>query len=141
MADPFRNFRFKLEIDGVIQAGFTECTGFDTSTDVIEYREGSDAPHVRKLPGLNKAGDIVLKWGVTDSLELFNWRQQVIDGQLVQARRRVSIIILDETGSERMRWRCENAWPSKCDPPDLNAKGNDVAISTLTLSCEEVQVG
>jgi phage tail-like protein len=137
MADPLRNFRFKVEIEGIIDAGFTEVTGFDSNTDVIEYREGNEPTHVRKLPGLTKTGDITLKWGLTDDMRLFNWRQDIINGKIT--RKTVSIVIFNETGDEKARWQCDNAWPSKLDPTDLNAKGNDVAINTLTISCEEVK--
>lgn len=138
--DPYRNFRFKVEIDGIVQAGFSDVSGFDSTSDVIEYREGTDPTHNRKMPGLTKYGDITLKWGQTDVRELYNWRQQVIDGGIQSARKTVYIVVLDEVGAEKLRWRCENAWPSKIDPPDFSAKGNDVAISTLTLTCEEVKL-
>lgn len=137
MADPLRNFRFRIEMDGITDAGFSEASGFDTTSDVIEYREGKDPPHVRKLPGLTKAGDITLKWGLTDDTRLFDWRQDVVDGKI--ERKTVYIIALDEAGSETARWQCDKAWPSKIDTPDFNAKGNDVAITTLTITCEEVK--
>jgi phage tail-like protein len=137
VADPIRNFRFRVEMDGITDAGFTEASGFDSTTDVIEYREGKDPAHVRKLPGLTKYGDITLKYGLTEDTRLFDWRQQIIDGDI--SRRTVYVIALDEQGNERARWQCDNAWPSKLDPADFNAKGNDVAINTLTLTCEEVK--
>ena len=137
MADPIRNFRFRVELDGITDAGFTEASGFDSTTDVIEYREGKDAAHVRKLPGLTKFGDITLKYGLTEDTRLFDWRQEIIDGDIT--RKTVYIIALDEQGNEKARWQCDNAWPSKLDPADFNAKGNDVAINTLTITCEEVK--
>jgi|SRR5215813_6704996 len=137
MPDPLRNFRFRVEIDGIIDAGFTEVSGFDSTSDVIEYREGKDPAHVRKLSGLTKVGDITLKWGLTDDMRLFNWRQEIVNGKIT--RKTVYITVLDDAGDEKARWECNNAWPSKLDPTDLNAKGNDVAINTLTISCEEVK--
>ena len=137
MADPIRNFRFRVELDGITDAGFTEASGFDSTTDVIEYREGNDPAHVRKLPGLTKFGDITLKYGLTEDTRLFDWRQEIIDGDIT--RKTVYVIALDEQGNEKARWQCDNAWPSKLDPADFNAKGNDVAINTLTITCEEVK--
>jgi phage tail-like protein len=137
MPDPIRNFRFNVEIDGITNAGFSEASGFDSTTDSIEYREGKDPPHVRKLPGLTKFGDITLKWGLTDDMRLFDWRQEIIDGKIT--RKTVYIVALDEQGTEKARWQCDNAWPSKLDPPDFTAKGNDVAINALTISCQEVK--
>jgi phage tail-like protein len=133
--DPYRNFRFKLEIEGIIQAGFSEATIPDTTSDVVEYREGNEITTVRKLPGLTKYGNITLKWGVTDSLEIYeNWRKLVEQGKMDKARKKnVSIILMDEEGKPAARWNFVNAWPSKYDAPDLTAKGNDVAVETLEI--------
>jgi phage tail-like protein len=139
--DPLRNSRFLLEIQGIVQAGFSECTGFDTTTDAVEYREGNDPPTLRKLTGLTKYSNVTLKWGVTDSKELWEWRKQVIDGKVKDARRNGSIVVLDELGTEKVRWNFFNGWPSKYDPSDLNAKGNDVAIDTLEITHEGLDRG
>ena len=137
--DPYRNFRFLLEIDGIVQAGFSECTIPDTTNEPIEYREGNEDTTVRKLPGLTKYGNITLKWGITDSLELFDWRKQVIQGKMGDARRNIAIILHDEEGNPAARWEFREAWPSKYDAPDLNAKGNDVAIETLDIVHEGME--
>ncbi len=134
--DPYRQFRFRVEIDGITQAGFSECTFADTSTEVAEYREGDEPPVMRKLSGLTKYGNITLKWGITDSMELYKWRQQVIDSGAEGARKNVSIILVDEAGNDKARWDVIRAWPVKYDPPDFNAKGNDVAIETLEIAHE-----
>ena len=132
--DPYRNFRFLLEIDGIEGARFSEVTIPDTSSDVVEYREGNEPTTVRKLPGLTKYGNITLKWGITDSMELYEkWRKPVEDGKMGDARKNVAIILMDEEGNPAARWEFENAWPSKYDAPDLNAKGTDVAIETLEI--------
>lgn len=129
--DPFRNLRFRVEIDGIQQAGFSEAAGFDATVDVIDYREGNEPTHVRKLPGLTKYGNVTLKWGITDSMDIYNWHKAVIDGDV--KRKNISIIVLDEGGNDKARWNIVNAWPTKYDPPDFNAKGNDVAIETLEI--------
>src|SRR5262249_60821423 len=59
--DPFANFNFLVESGGLIQAGFSECTGLNSETNVIEYREGADDTTVRKLSGLSKFGNVTLK--------------------------------------------------------------------------------
>ncbi len=131
--DPYRQFRFRVEIDGVTQAGFSECTLADTTTDPAEYREGNEPPVFRKLSGLTKYGNITLKWGITDSMELYNWRQQVIDTGAAGARKNLSIILIDEAGSDKARWDVVLAWPTKYHSPDFSAKGNEVAIETLEI--------
>lgn len=135
--DPYKNFRFLVEIDQIVQAGFSECSGFGSNLEVVEYREGGDTATVRKLPGKVSYPDIMLKWGVTDSRELYDWHLAAVKGQI--QRKNGSIILLDDTGQEKVRWNFFNAWPSKWDGPDFNAKGNDVAIDALTVSCERVE--
>lgn len=131
--DPYRNFRFRLEIEGVQQAGFSEATIPDTTTDVIEYREGNEHTTVRKLPGLRKYANITLKWGITDSKVVYDWRKLVDDDNIKDYRKNVAIVLMDEEGNDKARWEFSNAWPSKYDAPDLNAKGNDVGIETLEI--------
>lgn len=131
--DPYRQFRFRVEIDGITQAGFSECTFGDTTTDPVEYREGDELPIMRKLSGLTKFGNITLKWGITDSMDIYNWRQQIIDTGAEGARKNMSIILIDEAGADKARWDVVRAWPSKYDPPDFSGKGNEVAIETLEI--------
>jgi phage tail-like protein len=134
--DPYRSFNFLVEITGITQAGFQECSGLDTSTDPVGYREGTDPNHERKLSGLNKYSPITLKRGITDSDELWQWRQTVVEGRT--ERKSGSIVLLDEAGTEKLRWNFSNAWPSKWTGPSFNSTGNTVAIETLELSHEEV---
>jgi phage tail-like protein len=134
--DPYRGFNFLVEIDGITQAGFQEVSGLDSSTDSVDYREGSDPNHVRKLTGLNKVSAITLKRGITDSDELWKWRLTVIEGKA--ERRNGSIILLDSTGKEKLRWNFVNAWPSKWTGPALNATSTAVAVETLEITHEEL---
>ena len=134
--DPLRNFRFRLEINGVQQAGFSEVSGFDITVDPIDYREGPDPTHVRKLTGLTKYGNITLKWGVTTSKELHDWHRRIVDGTI--DRKAVAIEVYDEANVAQARWEIAEAWPSKYDPMDLNAKGNDVSIEMLEICNEGV---
>lgn len=136
--DPYMSFRFLVEIDGIVRAGFSECTGFGSNIEVVEYREGGEPITVRKLPGKISYPDITLKWGTSDdSMELYNWHKTVLDGKI--ERKNGSIIVLDDTGQKKVRWNFYSAWPSKYDAPDFNAKGNDVAIDTLTISYERLE--
>lgn len=133
--DPHRNFNFLVELDGIAQASFTECSGLEATTEVIETREGGDNVTVHKLPGKTTYADISLKWGLTDSDELWKWRLSVIEGTF--QRKNGSIVLFDLTNKkEVVRWNFVNAWPSKWDGPSLSAKGNDIAIETLVLAHE-----
>lgn len=132
--DPFRGFKFRVEIDGVQRAGFREASGLDSSQDAIDYREGDDKTvTIRKLPGLKKFSNIVLKRGITDDLDLWKWRKQVMDGKIKDARKNGSIILMDDEGNDKVRWEFTDAWPTKWTGPSMNATGNDLAIDTLEL--------
>jgi len=136
--DPYKNFRFLVEIEGITQAGFSECSGFGSEVEVIEYREGGELTAVRKLPGRDKFPNITLRWGVSASRELYDWHRAVLQGQI--QRKTGVIILLDDSGAQAVRWVFTNAWPSKWEGPDLCAKGNDVAIETLVITCESIEL-
>ena len=135
--DPFKNFNFLVEIDGITQAGFSECTGLLLEVDVVEYREGGEMSAVRKLPGRAKVGDITLKRGITTSKELHEWVDSIRNG--VANRKNGAIVLLDDARKPVVRWKFVNAFPRKWEGPNLDAKGNDVAIETLTLCCEGLE--
>jgi phage tail-like protein len=137
--DPLRNFRFRLEIDGIQTASFSEVSIGPSTTEAIDYREGTDPPHVRKLSGLTRFGTITLKHGVTDSLELFKWHEAIVTGLIATNRRKVVIVVQDESGADKARYVVSDAWPSKYDPSDLNGKGNEVLIETLELVNEGIE--
>lgn len=134
--DPFRAYNFLVEIDGITRAGFRECSGLDSSQDPIDYREGGEPLHVRKLPGLVKYSNISLKRGITDDAELWEWRKKAMEGKV--ERKNGSIILLDDTGAEKARWNFVNGWPTKWTGPTFNATGNEVAIETLDIVHEGV---
>jgi phage tail-like protein len=135
--DPFGSFNFLVEIDGISRGAFQSVSGFDSSIDIVEHREGGENTTTRKLPGLTKYSNITLKWGITDDRELYEWHRDAVLGNV--QRKNGSIVGLDRRGTEVMRWNFFNAWPSKYDGPDLNAKGNDVSVDSVTVSCERVE--
>ena len=140
--DPLRNFRYRLEIDNITQAGFSEVAIAETTIDAVDYREGIDPPHVRKLSGLTKYGNITLKWGLTTgatALDLFKWHSDVSAGQIKEKRKKVVIVVQDEAGQDSARFVITDAWPVKYDPSDLNAKGNEVLIETIELANEGIE--
>jgi phage tail-like protein len=137
ISDPFRSYNFLVEIDGLTQASFQECSGLDATTEPIEYREGGDNTTVRKLPGRTSYSEITLKRGMTDSTELWDWFKQIRDGNV--ARKNGSIVVYDLTNAaEVARWNFIRAWPSKWEGPSFNATGNEIAVETLTLAHEGV---
>ncbi len=135
--DPYRDFNFIVEIGGQDVAGFSEVVLPAASADVIEYREGADF-HARKLPGRIHFSNLVLRRGITTSNELYLWWRTVENGQT--ERRDVRVTLLDESRAPVKRWRLHNAWPVRYQPSALNALGHDVAVETLEISVEGMDV-
>jgi phage tail-like protein len=135
--DPYKAFNFRVEIDGIAIAAFSEVSGLASETAVIEYREGGEANRVRKLPGLTKYANLVMRRGVTQNAELWNWRRSVEQGTL--DRRNGSIVLLADDGAEVVRWNFFNGWIAKIEGPELNAEANEVAIETIEIAHEGLE--
>jgi phage tail-like protein len=136
--DPYAQYNFLVEIDGVTRAGFTEVGGLTTEQDIVEYREGNETATVRKLPGLRKYSNITLKRGFTQDRELWNWRKTTIDG--LTERRTGSIVLLDEARNVVLRWNFFAGWISKWEGPGLNATSNETAIESLEIAHEGLEL-
>ncbi len=137
--NPYLNFNFIVDIGIGDELGFSEAEVPSGEIEVIEYREGADRVNTaRKLPGLAKYPNVTLKRGITGSTDLFEWWKSVRDGQVV--RRNVTITLLDEQRQAVYRWLLRNAWPVKIEGPTLNASGNEVAIETLELAHEGLEI-
>lgn len=137
--DPYSGYNFWVEWDGIIHAGFRECSGLTATRAAGTYREGTDKTLTqRQIPGLNSYGNISLKRGITDNQELWKWHKTLQDG--TAERRNVSIILADDQGQEKIRWNLENCWPTTCNAPDFNATSDEVAIETLELVHEGITV-
>ena len=137
--DPFGSFNFLVESNGVLQAGFSECTGLTSESEAIEYRNGDEDFTPRKLPGIKKFGNVTLKRGIALGQDFLDWRKTVTDGNI--ERQEVSIIILDESRNEQVRYNLAAAWPCKWMGSDLKANANEVAVETLEICHEGVSLG
>jgi phage tail-like protein len=136
---PYRTYNFRVEIDGIGEAQFAEVVVPTAEIAVVEYREGADKTSAtRKLPGRVSYGNIVLKRGITADLSLYQWFRAVSQGDFQP--RNVMIVLLDAQRQDVRRWVARDAWPVKYDGPALNAKNNEVAIETLELAVEEIEV-
>jgi phage tail-like protein len=137
--DPYGRFNFLVEIDGVAKAGFSEVEGLAGEIDAIAYREGADKSNAfRLLPGLVHYPRVVLRRGFAGDASLFAWWQALRDG--APDRRPVSIVLLDEKRQPVARWSLHRAWPTKWEGPSLNAKTSEVAIETLELAHEGIEL-
>ena len=133
--DPFRNFNFLVELDGdlIAEASFTECTGLGSTTEIIETAKAVTTPRCASCPARRPITDITLKRGLTKSMKLWEWRQQIVDGNVVNARHNGSIVVFDL--ANRRRWRAGTS--STPGPPSGKARRSTpkATISPSTPSC------
>lgn len=138
--DPLVAFNFAVEFSGVIGGYFTEASGLGSEHEIIEHKivspDGREI--IRKIPGRMKWGDITLKRGITSSMDFWDWRKQIEDGQVAQARRNGSVVMFDETFTEVARWNFEQAWPSKISGPAPKSDSNEVGIEEITIVHEGI---
>ena len=129
---PLPKFHFQVEWGGT-KIGFTEVTGLEVTTDVIEYRDGvSPEFHKVKMPGMQKFSNITLKRGKFKSDNQFYdwWNTQQMN---TVERRDLTISLLNENHEPVFVWKVKNAWPIKVNATDLKADGNEAAIETIEL--------
>jgi phage tail-like protein len=141
--DPYRGFNFRIEITGTTPAvaAFREASGLTASVDPVEYRNGNSPDlHVKKLFGLRKYTNVILKRGITTNNELWVWYRQIVNG--IADRRNGAVVMLDEVGADvhGLRWNFYEAWPCKLDWPALNATTNEVAVETLEMCVEKIEL-
>jgi len=134
--DIYRAYNFILDLGAGPVGYFTEVTGLAVDIEAIDYREGGAAPAVRKLAGRVRYGDVTMRWGLTESRDLWAWLMTAAAGQV--ERRHLSVILVSPGGAELTRWNLTDAWPRSWRGAELNAMGNDVAIETLVFACEGI---
>jgi phage tail-like protein len=133
--DPVLSFNFKVEITGLIIAGFSEVSGLQAEIEVHEYREGGLNEYIHKRAGPAKyATNLVLKRGIADSQELWSWYSDVLQGRI--ERKSLDIVLMDSAGTEKRRWTFQNAYPVKWSGPDFKAQASEIAIESLELAHE-----
>lgn len=145
---PLPKFHFEVKWEGTdFSMGFTEVSGLDFETEVIEYREGTDQTYTKKKqPGLKKYSNITLKRGSFEGdFDFYNlWKQTFYfqEGNKTKSRYRrlVTIKLLNEEHQSIVTWELDNAWPSKVQSTDLKADANEVAIETMELVHEGLTI-
>jgi len=134
-ADPLLGFNFQLKIEGKVAGYFTECSGIGSEHEIVEHKVVDDSGHeiVRKIPGRLKWGDVTLKRGITQDLEIWKWRDTVVKGDLKGSRTAATITMFSRDYKPVAIWHFANAWPSKVSGPSLKADGNDIGVEELTI--------
>ena len=135
---PLHKFHFIVQWGGA-KVGFTEVTGLDFETEVIEYREGSNKNYNKtKQPGLTKYSNITLKRGTfVGDFDYYKWWKEIYSSDF---RRDITISLLNENHEPVITWRVADAWPCKVESTDLKASGNEVAIETMEIAHEGLTI-
>jgi phage tail-like protein len=155
--NPYTAFNFVVKKDdGTPLAGFMEASGLDGENAIIEYREGDDQPpgatgaFVRKQPGLERYPNPTLRRGITGDLTLWTLRQAIRDATANPGPTNATMInpvspfltieLQDESHTTVQTWQLHNAWFCKISGPSLNAKSNEIAIESVEIACERIEI-
>ena len=151
LAYPLTKMNFLVTVDGIAgTAAFSEVTGVEASVDVIEFRQGnanSLAPV--KIPGLVKHGNVTLKMGYTLDSAFKTWIQECVSetrGEMPRNNVQIELIDINTGAPQTVNttvtgtrvWILTNAWVTKYNAPDLDAKTSDVAIESVELAYDEL---
>ncbi len=138
-AYPLVTFRYEVDWGGT-KIGFTEVSGLDVETEVIEYRHGASPEHSKvKMPGMQKYSNITLKRGsFASDNEYYDWWNTVKLNSI--ERRDITIKLLDPEGSAQLVWKVRNAWPTKVQSPGLKSDASEAAIESMELVHEGLTI-
>jgi phage tail-like protein len=137
---PMPKFYFEVKWAGGMVSLFQEVSGLDIEAKVIEYRSGDDKVFSTvKMPGIMKYRKVTLKKGVfVNDNNFYDWYAKINMNTI--GRTSVTISLLDESGAPTMVWTLINAWPTKLTGTDLKSDGNEVAIETIELAHEGIEI-
>jgi phage tail-like protein len=142
--DPYGAYNFEVVLTNVsddgkaVKGSFAECSGLETEVAPIDYRNGPEDIRVRKLTGLKKFNHITLKRGIIGDLTFWNWIREAMQGRVQRVDG--AVVLLNEAREEVMRWTFTRGWPSKWTGPGLNAKNNEIAMETLEIQHEGLDI-
>jgi len=129
-------YRFWVEIDGLMEAAFSECSGLQIETEVVEWEEGGENRFRHRFPGRVKYASIVLKRGIAN-LDLWNWYVDVANGKI--QRQNLSVALYGYAGAPEMRWNLIKALPVKWVGPTFKSSASEAAVETLELIYESIE--
>jgi phage tail-like protein len=136
--DPYRGFSYLVEFDGVQSAGFSRVKGLMRETRYESYREGGLNDYEHKLATLTVYGPLILERGLADT-SLWDWHDDVVGGTI--QRKKISVILQDESGAEVWRWHADGAFPVKWSVSDLDAANSQVTIESVEFAHQGLRQG
>ena len=145
MADienPLVAFNFGLEIEGKLSGYFTKVTGIGSESEVVEHKivnPETGETIIQKIPGRLSWTDVTLSRGVTSNVDVWEWRQMIVDGKVEDARTNCSVIAYNQAGEEIARWNLASAWPSKVTGPEMDSSGQNLMVEEMTIVHEGIE--
>jgi len=138
MTDPQLGYRFVVEIQGIQEAVFTECSGFEVKLDVEEYKEGGMNDFIHKIPGRQSYTNLTLKRGMTTSIELWKWLEDTSTATAKKDKKKnISVVMYDGKAGEQFRWDLTGAFPVKWTSPTIQLSESAVMVESLELAYDE----
>jgi phage tail-like protein len=143
--DPYKNFKFRVKMDGRYVAGISKVGALKRTTEVVKHREGGDPSSSRKSPGQSDFEAVMLERGVTHDVDFERWANKVwnfgsglgAETSLKDFRKDIIIELYNEAGQLALAYKVYRCWPSEFQAlPELDASANAVAIQTLKLENE-----
>jgi phage tail-like protein len=135
--DPFTGFLFRVELRGIIEGFFRECSGLESTIQVIEDAQIGRGLS-KKLPGRIQFANIVLRWGLTTSIVLYEWHLAALQGNVQRVNG--SIMQVGSDGRTQVaRWNFINGWPSKYTGPSFNSSSNEISVEALEIAHEGLE--
>jgi phage tail-like protein len=136
--DPYHGFRYLVEFDGIQSGGFSRVKGLARETRHESYREGGVNDYEHKLATLTAYGTLILERGLADTT-LWDWHEDVVGGTI--QRKKISVILQDDTGEEVWRWHADGAFPVKWSVTDLDASASQVVVESVEFAHQGLRQG
>ncbi len=145
ISDPSKTFlanKFWVEIEGMLEAYFTEVSGMTAQTEVLEYKEGGTNTFTHKLPTRTSFTNITLKRGMTTSTKFWDWYMNTVNkgvGKAAVQLKDISIILYSpsEAATTIRRWNVSNAYPIKWVGPSMATKSAEYAVETIEIAYDK----
>ncbi|HEY89995.1 MAG TPA: phage tail protein [Thermoflexia bacterium] len=141
--DPLIGFQFSIKIEGrdELSGWFTEIEGVGSENEVVEHKtstaDGKEV--VQMIPGRVKWSPVTLKRGITTNMAFWDWRQEVVNGDMETARTDCTIFMHDREGTAVAGWKLVRSWPSKISGPSMKTDSNDIGVEELTIVHENLE--
>lgn len=139
--DPLVAFKYGLEIEGKLSGYFTQVAGIGSETEVVEHKIVSEKGEtiIQKIPGRLTWNPVTLKRGVTSVLDIWNWRKDVVQGNIEKARTNCSIIAYSQDNKPLARWEFTRAWPAKVVGPEMDSGSTNYMVEEVTIVHEGME--